>query len=88
MRFNRYSRGAIVAYPFDPEGAIGLRRPDGLGLLRTSDGIPRSVVDRSDVDDVIAVLSCIAEDLDDDGCRSRGVAVGSKSTSNSEEKRR
>jgi len=76
MRFHRYSRGAIVAYPFDAEGTVGLRRPDGLGLLRTSDGIPRSVIDRSDVVDVIAVLSCIAEDLDEGACRDRGVEAG------------
>ena len=75
MRFNRYSRGAIVAYPIDPDGTIGLRRPDGLGLLRTYDGIPRSAVQRSDIRDVIAVLSCIADDLDAAACRGCGVEV-------------
>jgi hypothetical protein len=75
LRFRRYIRGAIVAYPFDDQGSIGLRRPDGVGLLRTSDGIPRSVVDRSDVADVAAILACVAEDLDREGCAARGVEV-------------
>lgn len=75
MRFKRYSRGVIVAYPFDDHGAIGLRRPDGLGLLRTNDGIPRSVVERDDLADVAVILACIAEDLDRDACRNRGVEV-------------
>ena len=75
MRFKRYSRGVIVAYPFDDRGAVGLRRPDGLGLLRTSDGIPRSVVERSDVVDVAAILGCVAEDLDREACEQRGVEV-------------
>ena len=75
MKFKRYIRGAVVAYPFDEHGAIGLRRPDGVGLLRTSDGIPRSVVDRSDIADVAAILACVAEDLDRTGCAARGVEV-------------
>ena len=75
MKFRCYIRGAIVAYPFDDQGAIGLRRPDGLGLLRTSDGIPRSVVERADVADVAAILSCVIEDLDREGCAARGVTV-------------
>jgi hypothetical protein len=75
LKFRRYIRGAIVAYPFDDQGAIGLRRPDGTGLLRTSDGIPRSVVDRSDIADVAVILACVTEDLDREGCAARGVTV-------------
>jgi hypothetical protein len=75
VKFTRYTRGAIVAYAFDDRGAVGLRRPDGTGLLRTSDGIPRSVVDRSDVADVTVILACIAEDLDQAACSRRGVEV-------------
>ena len=75
MKFKRYIRGSIVAYPFDEQGAIGLRRPDGVGLLRTSGGIPRSVVDRCDAADVAAILTCVAEDLDREGCAARGVEV-------------
>ena len=73
MKFSRYKCGAVVAYAFDDRGAVGLRRPDGTGLLRTSDGIPRSVVDRSDVAAVIAILGCIDEDLDREACEKRGV---------------
>ena len=75
VRFLRYRRGAVVAYAFDERGAVGLRRPDGTGLLRTSDGIPRSVVDQSDVVDVAEILGCVADDLDRDGCEARGVEV-------------
>jgi hypothetical protein len=75
VRFKRYSRGVIVAYPFDDHGAIGLRRPDGLGLLRTSDGIPRSVIERVDAADVAEILACISEDLDREACEKRGVEV-------------
>jgi hypothetical protein len=75
MRFNRYSRGRIVAYPFDGRGAIDLRRCDGTGLLRTIDGTPRAVIDRADVADVVAILSCVAEDSDQDACIARGVEV-------------
>jgi len=75
MRFNLYSRGAIVAYVFNAEGTIGLRYPDGRGLLRTSDGIPRSVIDRADVADVIAILTCVTDDLDQGACAARGVEV-------------
>ncbi|MCJ7439252.1 MAG: hypothetical protein MUP97_16005 [Acidimicrobiia bacterium] len=73
MKFNRYTRGAIVAYPFDEHGSVGLRYSDGRGLLRTSNGIPRSVVDRSDVADVTVILACITEDLDQAACSRRGV---------------
>ncbi len=75
MKFKRYSRGTVVAYPFDDHGAVGLRRPDGLGLLRTSDGIPRSVIEPSDVADLREILACICEGLDRDACRERGVEV-------------
>jgi hypothetical protein len=75
MRFSCYKRGSVVAYAFDDHGSVGLRRQDGTGLLRTSDGIPRSVVDRSDVADVTAILGCVAEDLDRDACEKRGVEV-------------
>lgn len=75
MRFRRYSRGTIVAFAFDDHGSVGLRHPDGLGLLRTSDGIPRSVVEPSDVADVAAIFACITEDLDRSGCAKRGVEV-------------
>ena len=75
MRFALYKRGAVVAYAFDDRGAVDLRRPDGTGLLRTSNGIPRSVVDRSDIADVAAILGCVAEDLDRDACEQRGVEV-------------
>jgi hypothetical protein len=43
--------------------------------LRTSDGIPRSVVDRDDVEDVAKILGCVAEDLDREACEQRGVQV-------------
>lgn len=76
MRFRQYQRGSIVAYAFDDRGAVGLRRPEGLSLLRTSDGIPRSVVEPSDVADVAMILGCVAEDLDREGCEKRGVEVG------------
>jgi hypothetical protein len=75
MRFQRYTRGSIVGYAFDDRGTVGLRRPDGTGLLRTSDGIPRSVVDRSDVADVVVILGCIADNLDREACEKRGVEV-------------
>ena len=77
MRFARYSRDAVVAYAFDDRGAVGLRRPDGTGLLRTSDGIPRSVVDHGDVVAVAAILGCVIEDLDRSACEARGVEVTS-----------
>ena len=75
MKFSLYRRGAVVAYAFDAHGTVGLRHLDGLGLLRTSDGIPRSVVDRFDVSDVVAILGCVAEDLDRGACEERGVEV-------------
>ena len=75
MRFSRYKRGAVVAYPFDDHGSVGLRRQDGTGLLRTSAGIPRSVVDRADVAVVGVILGCVVEDLDRDACEARGVEV-------------
>lgn len=75
MRFSIYRRGSIVAYAFDDQGAVGLRRFDGLGLLRTNGGIPRFVIDRSDVADVLVVLACVAEDLDCAACGERGVEV-------------
>lgn len=78
MRFNRYSRGAVVALPFDNVAGVDLRRPDGTGLLRTSGGIPRAVIDAGNVADVIAILSCIADGLDADGCRRCGVEVGAE----------
>lgn len=73
MRFKHYSRGTIVASPFDEEGTVELRHRDGLGLLRTSNGIPRSVIRRADIADVAAILVCIIEDLDLAACRDRGV---------------
>ena len=75
MRFKQYSRGTIVARPFDPAGAVDLRRSNGTGLLRTSDGIPRAVIDADAIVDVCAILACIGEDLDVDGCRRCGVEV-------------
>ena len=77
MRFALYSRGAVVAYAFDDRGAVGLRRPDGTGLLHTSDGIPRSVIDRADVVAVAAILECVVEDLGRSACEARGVEVTS-----------
>lgn len=77
MRFKRYSRGSIVAQPFDDDGAVDLRRPDGRGLLRTSNGIPRSVLERSDILDLAAILACIADGFDSEGCRKCGVEVAS-----------
>lgn len=73
MKFSLYRRGAVLAYAFDDRGAVGLRRPDGTGLLRTSDGIPRSVIERSDIADVAAILGCVVEDLDREACEERGV---------------
>lgn len=75
MRFARYKRGTVVAYAFDDRGTVGLRRPDGLGLLRTSDGIPRSVIERDDLAAVTAILGCVFEDLDREACEARGVEV-------------
>ena len=75
MRFSLYRCGAVVGYAFDDCGSVGLRYPDGRGLLRTSDGIPRSVVDRSDVTNVAVILGCVAEDLDREACAKRGVEV-------------
>lgn len=76
MRFNRYSRGEVVAIPFGADGSVDLRRPDCTGLLRTSaHGIPRAVIDSGSVGDVIAVLRCIVEDLDVEECRLYGVEV-------------
>ena len=75
MRFALYRRGAVVAYAFDDRGSVGLRHPDGRGLLRTSDGVPRPVIDRADLSDLAAILGCIADDLDLDACESRGVEV-------------
>jgi len=75
VRFSLYRRGAVVAYAFDDRGTVGLRHPDGLGLLRTTDGIPRSVVERADVSDVAAILVCVVEDLDREACAERGVEV-------------
>ena len=75
MRFALYSRDAVVAYAFDDRGAVGLRRTDGTGLLRTSDGIPCSVVDHADVIAVAAILECIVEDLGRSACEARGVEV-------------
>jgi len=75
VRFSLYRRGAVVAYAFDDHGAIGLRRPDGVGLLRTSNGVPRSVLERADIADVTVILACVAEDLDRETCKARGVEV-------------
>jgi hypothetical protein len=75
MRFRRYAKGSIIAFAFDDRGSVGLKHPDGLGLLRTSDGIPRSVVDCRDVADVAMIFACIVEDLDDEDCRKSGVEV-------------
>ena len=75
MKFKLYTRGAVVAYAFDDRGAVGLRRPDGTGLLRTSNGIPRSVLDRSDIVDVAIILECVAAELDRDACEERDVEV-------------
>jgi hypothetical protein len=75
VKFSFYKRGAVIAYAFDDRGTVGLRHLDGRGLLRTSDGIPRSVVERSVVADVAAILGCVADDLDRDACEQRGVEV-------------
>ena len=75
MRFSLYRRGAVVAYTFDDHGSVGLRYSDGRGLMRTSDGIPRSVIDRSDVAAVAAILGCVADDLDREAREKRGVEV-------------
>lgn len=75
MKFLRYQKDAVIAYAFDDAGSVGLRRPDGRGLLRTSDGIPRSVVDRLDVAAVSVILRCIVDDLDREACKERGVEV-------------
>ena len=75
MKFQRYIRGSVVASAFDANGAICLRRADGLGFLRTSDGIPRSVIEPTEVADVAVILACVAENLDREGCASRGVEV-------------
>jgi len=75
VRFSRYRRGSIVAYAFDDQGTVGLRHLDGLSLLLTTDGIPRSVVERADVADVAAILACIAEDLGQETCARHGVEV-------------
>ena len=75
MRFQRYCRGVIVAYPFDDQGAIDLRHQDGRSLLLTRDGIPRSVIEGTAVADVVAILGCIAENLDREACQKRGVEV-------------
>ena len=75
MRFSLYRRGAIVAYAFDDRGTVGLRYADGRGLLRTSDGIPRSVVEVFDVADAAAILACVAEGFDQDACEKCGVTV-------------
>lgn len=75
MRFKLYRKGSVVAYAFDDRGTVGLRHLDGRSLLLTGDGIPRSVVERSDVAAVASVLVCIADDLDRDACASRGVEV-------------
>jgi hypothetical protein len=75
MRFSLYKRGAVVAYAFDDHGAIGLRRPDGVGLLRTSHGVPRPVLEPADIPDVTMILVCVAEDLDREMCEARGVEV-------------
>lgn len=75
MKFSSYARGAIVAYAFDDRGSVGLRYHDGRGLMSTSNGIPRSVVDRSDIVDVATILTCVAEDLDREACEARGVEV-------------
>jgi len=73
MRFRRYQKGDVVAYAYDDAGSVGLRYPDGRGLLRTSDGIPKPVVDGTDVADVAEIFSCIAGGLDEDACARRGV---------------
>lgn len=73
MKFKRYSRGDVVAYAFDDRGAIGLRRPDGVGLLRTSAGIPRPVIEQADLVDVSTILACIVDGFDREACRKRGV---------------
>ncbi len=73
MRFDRYSRGVVVAHAIDD--GIVLRRPSGVGLLRTLDGIPYAWVDLADVADVAAILECVAGDLDRDECARRGVEV-------------
>lgn len=75
MRFQRYSRGAVVALPFDDQGGIDLRHSDGRSLLLTRDGIPRSVIEGPAISDVVAILGCVAENLDREACQQRGVEV-------------
>ena len=75
MRFKHYSRGSIVAYALD-EGTVGLRHRNGLGLLRTSNGIPHSAIKRDDLPAVVVILGCIFEDVDHAMCLARGVEVG------------
>ena len=75
MKFRRYQKGLVIAYAFDDVGSVGLRYRDGRGLLRTSDGIPRPVIDRTNVADVAEIFSCITGDLDENECARRGVEI-------------
>jgi hypothetical protein len=75
MRFRRYCRGSIVAHSFDDLGALDLRHADGRSLLLTRDGIPRSVIEKADLADVVAILGCVVADLDREACAARGVEV-------------
>lgn len=68
-------RGDIVAFALDADGTVGLRYRSGMGLLRTRDGVPRPAIAHDEIEDVATLLSCIAEDLGDEGCRARGVEV-------------
>ena len=70
----RYSRGAIVAHVL-VDGAIDLRRQDGLSLLTTIDGIPRSVISSRELEDVLAILLCIGMRLDAAACAKQNVEV-------------
>jgi hypothetical protein len=70
----RYSRGAIVAHVLD-DGTIDLRRQDGLSLLATIDGIPRSVISGCELEDVARILFCIMRRFNVEVCAGRGVEV-------------
>jgi hypothetical protein len=74
MTFRRYSRGAILAYVIDA-GGIDLRRQDGISLLATIDGVPRSVIAARELHDVAIILDCIDKGCDQEACELLGVGV-------------